>query len=66
VAGISLALGLPMYLFRNRYPLQFPAEYATAGQLARFLAQAAGAGETAIPWTDETIWLALRAVLALE
>jgi hypothetical protein len=64
IGGIVLSAALSAHLFRNRFPLKFQAAYATVGQLARFLAQAAGAEGTAVPWTDEDVWLGLRAVLA--
>jgi hypothetical protein len=64
MAGIALSVVLSAYLFRNRFPLRFPAAHATVGQLAQYLAQAAGAEGTAVPWTDEAVWLALRAELA--
>jgi hypothetical protein len=64
MAGIALSALLSAHLFRNRFPLQFPAAHATVGQLAQYLAQAAGAEGTAVPWTDEAVWLALRAELA--
>jgi F0F1-type ATP synthase assembly protein I len=64
IAGIGLAILLSMYVLRNRIPYKFQAEYATVGQLARFLAQTGEAASAPVPWTEERQWLSLRAILA--
>jgi hypothetical protein len=64
IAGIVLSCLLAAYLFRNRFPCRFQAEYATVGQLARFLAENGAADGTAVPWTAERTWVAVRAILA--
>jgi hypothetical protein len=64
VGGIVLSFALPAYLFRNRYPLRFRAECATAGDLARALAEAGGAEKVVAPWTEAVAWQVLRGVLA--
>jgi hypothetical protein len=63
MGGMALSFALAAQLFRNRYPLKFRAECATVGGLARFLANTIGEQET-IPWTEETVWLTVRGMLA--
>jgi len=52
-------------LFRRWAILEFRQECATVGQLVRGLARSEGPGaEEGVPWTAETVWLALRQLLA--
>lgn len=63
--AIALVAGLSAYLFRNRYTLVFPAEYATVADLVRFLATTSDAfPPVAVPWTETNLWQALRVMLA--
>jgi hypothetical protein len=62
---LVLALGtvLTVSLLRRRLLCDFNARHATAGQVARCLAEAAQSGEE-VPWTSEEVWLAVRRLVA--
>jgi len=65
LAALLLGGGSVLLLFRGFATLEFGPGMTTVGELARYLAQVESRQSAEqVPWNEETVWLAVRQVLA--